>query len=167
MKAALLAQGMPYFSIRSLAKTLLDSIRAAFCVGPKMGMPIFWKWSTMPTASGAFGPTTVRSMWLSLAALARPAMSVAPDVQVLGDRGCAGVTRRGVDFSDLGALRQLPDQGVLPAPAADYQYLAYLTPSVALSFEERAKKSCEGAKPLQAAPAYSHSIVDGGLEVMS
>ena len=67
---------MPYFSIRFRAKTLLDSIWVATLVGPKAGMPNLSKWSTMPEASGASGPTTTRSMLFSLAALPSASMSV-------------------------------------------------------------------------------------------
>ena len=54
-------------------------------------------------------------------------------VQVFGKTGSAGVARGGVDFSHPGALSQLPDQGVLPSAAADYQYVQSLSPRVVIN----------------------------------
>ncbi len=68
-------QGMPYFCINFLEKTLLDSIWAAAFVGPKIGMPSFWNRSTIPAARGASGPTTVRSMFSSCETLTKDSMS--------------------------------------------------------------------------------------------
>jgi len=45
------------------------------------------------------------------------------DIQVDGDLSRAGVARSGINLFNLGALGQLPDQGMLPGPAPDNQYL--------------------------------------------
>ena len=72
------AVGMWYFCIRSLAKTLLDSIRAALASGPKQRMPAAWRASTHPRARGSSGATTAKSTaWLRAKATMAP-MSVAP-----------------------------------------------------------------------------------------
>jgi hypothetical protein len=55
---------------------LLDSISVAFFVGPKICIPLMRNWSVMPSASGASGPTTVRSILFSWAILASPSISV-------------------------------------------------------------------------------------------
>ena len=61
------AVGTSACRISFLAKTLLASSWAAALVGPKMRRPAFWKASTMPSASGSSGPTTVRPMFSFLA----------------------------------------------------------------------------------------------------
>ena len=43
----------------------------------------------------------------------------------MGNLGRTGITRGGIDFLDLGASGQLPDQGMFPGPAANNQYLQY------------------------------------------
>jgi len=45
------------------------------------------------------------------------------DIQVTGDLRRAGITRGGINLFDSGAQGQLPDQGMLPGPAANNQYL--------------------------------------------
>jgi len=55
------AVGMPYFSMNCWEKTLEDSNRAAFWFGPQMRRELAWNKSTMPSASGLSGPTTVRA----------------------------------------------------------------------------------------------------------
>jgi hypothetical protein len=75
-KLALLAQGILYFCINSLANTLLASIWAADFVGPKICKPLAENSSTMPSAKGASGPTTVRSIPSSMATLTRDWISV-------------------------------------------------------------------------------------------
>ena len=72
------AVGMWYFCIRSLAKTLLDSIRAALASGPKQGMPAAWRASTHPRARGSSGATTAKSTARLRAKATMPPMSVAP-----------------------------------------------------------------------------------------
>ena len=42
---------------------------------------------------------------------------------VMGNLGHTGITQGGIDFLDLGASGQLPDQGMFPGPAANNQYL--------------------------------------------
>ena len=71
------AVGMPAFHISSLEYALLDSIRAALACGPKIGKPTFSKWSTMPSAKGASGPTIVKSILLDMAQPDRLPTSVA------------------------------------------------------------------------------------------
>ena len=61
------AVGMPYFSMKFCEKTFDDSNCAAFWFGPQMRRPFGWNKSTMPSASGLSGPTTVRSGFFSLA----------------------------------------------------------------------------------------------------
>ena len=71
------AVGMWYFCIRSLAKTLLDSIRAALASGPKQGMPAAWRASTHPRARGSSGATTANpTAWETAKSTIAP-MSVA------------------------------------------------------------------------------------------
>jgi len=41
-----------------------------------MGSPLTMKWSTMPSAKGASGPTTASSIFFSRAILASPSISV-------------------------------------------------------------------------------------------
>ena len=53
---------MAYLAIRSLANSLLDSIRAAAFVGPKARSPAALNASTTPAANATSGPTTVRPM---------------------------------------------------------------------------------------------------------
>jgi hypothetical protein len=48
------------------------------------------------------------------------------DINVMGKLSRAGVTRSDKNLLDLAALGELPDQGMLPAPTTDNQYL-YLT----------------------------------------
>jgi hypothetical protein len=45
------------------------------------------------------------------------------DINVPGELSRAGIARSDVYFFDPTALGELPDQGMLPAPAADNQYL--------------------------------------------
>ena len=71
------AVGMWYFFIRSLAKTLLASIRAALASGPKQGMPMAWSRSTHPRASGSSGATTAKPMAWEAAKSTMASMSVA------------------------------------------------------------------------------------------
>ena len=56
------AVGMLYFAINSLANALLVSILAASFVGPKQGIPSAVRKSTRPSAKGASGPTTTKSI---------------------------------------------------------------------------------------------------------
>ncbi len=65
------AVGTPTSSMRSLAKALLASIRAAPEVGPNAGIPRDWNLSTHPAARGPSGPTTARSIASSSAHDAR------------------------------------------------------------------------------------------------
>src|SRR6185437_3151300 len=53
------AVGMPWRRMNSLANRFELSSCAAACVGPKIGRPAARNASTMPSASGASGPTTV------------------------------------------------------------------------------------------------------------
>ena len=48
--------------MRSLAKALLDSMRAAAADGPKTGTPDCFSRSARPKARGVSGPTTARSI---------------------------------------------------------------------------------------------------------
>src|SRR5262249_59095856 len=63
---------MPRRSMNSFAHALLHSRRAAALVGPKIASPREENSSTMPAASGASGPTTVRSKRRAAAKLASP-----------------------------------------------------------------------------------------------
>ena len=56
------AVGTPCLAINSFAKILLPSKRAAMRVGPTIGKLFASNRSTMPAASGASGPTKVRSI---------------------------------------------------------------------------------------------------------
>ena len=51
---------------RSLVKPLEPSSRAAHLVGPNALMPAASRSSTMPAQSGTSGPTTTKSIFLSL-----------------------------------------------------------------------------------------------------
>ena len=61
--------------MKSLAKILLPSRRAAAAPGPTTGSPWDRKRSTMPSTRGSSGPTTVRSMERSRANWVNPARS--------------------------------------------------------------------------------------------
>ncbi len=63
--------GTPARCITSLAKALEDSSWAACLVGPKILSPCSVNTSTMPSASGASGPTIVRSISCSTAQTAK------------------------------------------------------------------------------------------------
>ena len=64
------------------------------------------------------------------------------DVEVLGNLGRARVARGGIDFLNFGALSQLPDQGMLPPPAADDQYLYLPHPLISPSpIKERGRNN--------------------------
>ena len=72
------AVGMPAASQSSLVKLLLPSSRAAAASGPQHLMPAACMASAMPATSGASGPGTTRSTWLSRAKSTRAAMSSTP-----------------------------------------------------------------------------------------
>ncbi len=65
------AVGIPYFFMNFLARTLLPSNWAAASLGPTIPNPKDSKISTIPLTKGASGPTTVRSISLSLAKRAK------------------------------------------------------------------------------------------------
>ena len=44
------------------------------------------------------------------------------DIQVMAKLCRTGITRSGINLVYLGALSQLPDQGMLPGPTPDNQY---------------------------------------------
>ncbi len=69
--------GIPYFFIKSLAKTLLPSIAAAALLGPKALIPFSSNLSTAPRAKGSSGATTARSILFSTANFVMPPISVA------------------------------------------------------------------------------------------
>ena len=48
------------------------------------------------------------------------------DIQVSGDLSRTGIARRDVNIFNLGALGQLPDDGMLPGPTPNNQYLQSL-----------------------------------------
>ena len=72
------AVGIPYFFIRSLEKTLLPSMMAAFASGPKQGIPAASSASTAPSTSGSSGATTAKSMLWVLAKSTCAEISFAP-----------------------------------------------------------------------------------------
>ena len=77
-KAPERAVGMPCRSMKAWEKTFDASNCAAFRLGPQTRNPCCWKRSTMPSASGLSGPTTVRSGRRSWASARSPARSSAP-----------------------------------------------------------------------------------------
>ena len=50
-------------------------------------------------------------------------------IKVAGNLSRAGITRGGINLFNPGALGQLPDQGVLPGPTTNDQYLQFLSSS--------------------------------------
>ncbi len=62
---------MPCRSMNCLANTLLPSISAARWLGPKTASPRLASSSATPRVSGSSGPTTVRSIFISVAKSAR------------------------------------------------------------------------------------------------
>lgn len=66
VKAPHLAVGIACLSIKILAHSLSDSIRAACLFGPKQFTPLAHKTSAIPLAKGSSGPTTTRSTLFSL-----------------------------------------------------------------------------------------------------
>lgn len=66
VKAPHLAVGIACLSIKVLAHSLSDSIRAACLPGPKQFTPLARKTSAIPLAKGSSGPTTTRSTLYSL-----------------------------------------------------------------------------------------------------
>ena len=89
------AVGMPYFSMKCCEKTLDDSNCAAFRFGPQMRKSFFWNKSTMPSASGLSGPTTVSSTFFSCANASSFGKSSAPrfthstGAEFFASRSCA------------------------------------------------------------------------------
>ena len=71
-------------AMKSLAKALELSSCAAALVGPKIANPSARNASTTPLASGASGPTTVRSMALVLANCTSAALSTCVMLAVFG-----------------------------------------------------------------------------------
>ena len=104
----LLGENLAPFDFRRLAR------------GPKIFSPRASKVSTMPRVRGASGPTTVRSI-RSFSAKAASGSHPRRRGQAFGLLRNSGVSRRAEDFPDRGALGDLPDQGMLPSPAADDQ----------------------------------------------
>src|SRR5581483_9878957 len=72
------AVGMPYFSMKFWENTFEDSNCAAFRFGPQIRKPCCWNRSTMPSARGLSGPTTVRSAFFSCANASNRGKSSAP-----------------------------------------------------------------------------------------
>ncbi|OQC51060.1 MAG: hypothetical protein BWX58_00359 [Deltaproteobacteria bacterium ADurb.Bin026] len=66
---------MLYFFNNSFVNTLLVSIKAPFCLGPKIGIPDFSYASTIPDASGFSGPTTTSSIFSFFVNVIKPSMS--------------------------------------------------------------------------------------------
>ena len=121
------AVGMPYFSMNFWEKTLEDSNCAAFWFAPQIRRPFFWNKSTMPSASGLSGPTTVRSIFFSCAKASSLGKSSAPMLThstglavfgqpLLRDAGVAG---RAPHLRGVRRLREFPDQRVLASAGAD------------------------------------------------
>src|SRR4051812_12899739 len=67
---------MPWRTMKLLAKSFEDSSCAAARFGPKIRSPAAWKASTMPAASAASGPTTVRETCSFFANATSSAMSL-------------------------------------------------------------------------------------------
>ncbi len=66
---------MPYFRRMVFMKTLEPSICAPARSGPQTRRPSFASRSVRPAASGASGPTTVRSIFLDTAKFRSPSRS--------------------------------------------------------------------------------------------
>ena len=112
-------------------KTLEASNWAAFRFGPQMRKPAFCHRSTMPSASGLSGPTTVRSAWLVLREGQQAGQVFGAEAHALDQvavlrqafLGDAGVARRAPHLRDVRRLGEFPDQGVLAPAGADDQNL--------------------------------------------
>ena len=113
------AVGTPAPRMRSLAKALLDSMRAASRVGPKTGSPCFRNRSTTPCARGASGPTTVRSMRCAAAHPERASTSVG--AMATGEQSGAmpPLGRVAKKLGRRGVPPELPEEGVLTPAVAD------------------------------------------------
>ena len=104
---------------RSLVKPFEPSSWAAAFDGPKTLMPAARRSSAMPATSGASGPTTTRSIDLSLAE--------GGDGRVVGDierdqfgfLGDARIAGRGVELGQHRRRRELPGQRMLAATGPD------------------------------------------------
>ena len=111
VKQAKAAVGMPWRCISPFAKALLLSISAAPMQGPKAQSPCAWKWSTIPAASGASGPTTVRSTafpsahpasdWCSSASSGSEVAPSIPPFALVTKNSASGASRRSFQSSAL------------------------------------------------------------------
>jgi len=80
-----------------LAKTLLPSISAARCVGPKTASPRLARSSAIPRVSGSSGPTTVRYLHLG-GEVRQPLDLLRRQRHPVGDAGDPGIARRAVQL---------------------------------------------------------------------
>ena len=98
------AVGMPWRCMKSFAKAFELSSRAAAWVGPKMRKPRARNTSTMPPASGASGPTTVRAIFSAWAKSASASKSVSATLCSAGSAAVPalpGATNTLCTFSDV------------------------------------------------------------------
>ena len=86
VKVLYCAVGRPWRAMNAFAKSFELSSCAAACVGPKMRRPAARNASTMPAASGASGPTTVRPTCSRRAKATRSAIAVTATFTSAGSR---------------------------------------------------------------------------------
>ena len=112
------AVGTPASSIISLAKALELSSRAAALVGPTITLPLASNRSTTPASSATSGPTTVRSIPLSITACSSSLVAVGAIGRSSATSAMPGFPGAQKTFETRGdaAIRQLRACSLAPAP---------------------------------------------------
>jgi hypothetical protein len=117
------AVGTSARAMRSLAKALEDSMRAAAAEGPKRGRPRFRNTSPMPFARGISGPTMVRVIPFPSAQEASPATSSTERSTPAAREAMPGFGRVAKKLRVGNVPSELPEKGVLPPAVAHHEDL--------------------------------------------